>query len=129
MQLDPAISALLGALIGGVIGVVGTVLTAWFSSRRERTSFRRTTSLQHIDRVRDTYQHALNVLFNLTSGGNPDRATYGNLFAQVSLIGSLKVNDLLQAYLDLPLPRKPPDVTAFIRAMTEHLSDLQSRLN
>lgn len=128
LQLDPTISALAGALIGGVIGVVGTVLTAWFAASRERLAFRRSVSLQHCDRVREAYEHALNVLVNMSNGGNPDRTTYGNLFAQVALLGSPEVDSLIQNYLEQSQPRKAPDLPKIIAKMKTHMAALRNEL-
>ena len=54
ITVDPAVAAHAGAAIGGVIGVAGTVITAWVTSNRERKAFLRLASQQHADRVRDT---------------------------------------------------------------------------
>ena len=125
MTVDPAVSALVGAAIGGIVGVVGTVLTVWSASRRERQNFLRTASQQHADRVRTTYEHALNVFFNLNRGGSPDRATYGDLFARVALFGSPAVNDLMDAFLAAPVKDRQIDVDALVIAMKKHLSELE----
>ena len=126
VPIDPAVTALVGVAIGGVIGVVGTVLTALATSGRERKAFLRSASQQHSDRVRSTYEHALNVLFNLNGGGSPDRTTYGNLVAQMALFGSPEVNRLLDAYLVLPLEGRQADLTAFTVAMKRHLENLDN---
>ena len=125
MQLDSATSALIGAVIGGVIGVVGTAITAWTAARRERVSFVRTHSPQQIDRVRDAYDFALNVLFNMGRGGSPDRASYGNVFARVSLHGSSEVKRMVDAYLEAPRERHI-DLPRLIEAMKAHLLELES---
>ena len=124
MPIDSTVAALVGAAIGGVIGVVGTVITAWATSRRERTAFLRLSSQQNADRVRSTYELALNVLFNLNRGGGPDRATYGNLFAQVTLFGSAEVNGLLNTYLAMPTQERQADLSKFADAMKRHVESL-----
>jgi gas vesicle protein len=126
MQLDSAASALIGAVIGGVIGVVGTAITAWTAARRERVSFERTKSQQHVDRVREAYDFALNVLFNMNRGGNPDRTSYGNVFARVSLHGSADVKRIVDAYIEAAPRERQIDLLGLIVAMKAHLSDLES---
>lgn len=121
--LDPAVSALVGAVIGGVIGVVGTVITAWATSRREHRAFLRTTSQQHSDLLRTTYEFALNVVFNMRRQASPDRATLGTTFAQVRLFGSTEVNELLDSYLDSP-GQSTLDLAALVDAMKQHLLDV-----
>ena len=124
MPIDSTVAALIGAAIGGVIGVVGTVITAWATSRRERNAFLRLSSQQNADRIRSAYEHALNVLFNLNRGGGPDRATYGNLFAQVALFGSAEVSAMLNAYLEMPAQDRQADLPKFIEAMKRHVEAL-----
>jgi len=126
MGLDSATSALLGAVIGGVIGVVGTALTAWTSARRERVAFERTTSQQHVDRLRETYDCALNVLFNMDRGGNPDRSTYGNVFARISLHGSTEVQRIVEAYLAAAPGERQIDMPHLIKKMKSHISELEN---
>ena len=125
MQLDSATSALLGAVIGGIIGVGGTVITAWAASRRELRAFRRARSQQHIDRVRETYELALNVFFNINRSGNPDRATYGDTFARVSLHGAPEVRHILDDYLAASPSDKKLDVQRIVQAMKTHLNELE----
>lgn len=126
MQLDPAISALIGAVIGGVIGVIGTTITVWSASRRELKAYRRTKSQQHSDRIRETYEYALNVFFNLARDGSPDRATYGNMFAQLSLYGSREVKRILDNYLTAQTTDKHSiDLENLIQAMKKHLSEVE----
>ena len=88
MQLDSATSALIGAVVGGLIGVVGTAITAWTTARRENVSFARANSQPHAERVGEAYDFILNVLFNMNRGGNPDRTSHGNVFVRASLYGS-----------------------------------------
>ena len=124
MPIDSTVAALVGAAIGGVIGVVGTVITAWATSRRERNAFLRLSSQQNTDRIRSAYEHALSVLFNLNRGGSPSRETYGNLFAQVALFGSAEVRAMLNAYLEMPAQDRQVDLQKFIEAMKRHVETL-----
>lgn len=126
MQFDSATSALIGAVVGGVIGVLGTAITALTAAHRERVSFERTHSQQYIDRVRDAYDFALNVLFNMDRGGSPDRASHGNVFARVSLHGSSEVKRIVDAYLRATPQERQIDLPRLIEAMKAHLSELES---
>ncbi|MES2947157.1 MAG: hypothetical protein V4858_01315 [Pseudomonadota bacterium] len=126
--LDPTVSALVGAAIGGVIGVVGTVITAWATSKREYRTFLRATSQQHNERVRSTYEFALNVVFNMSKRASPDRGTLGTTFSQVRLFGSAEVNELLGSYLDSPA-QSTLDLSALVGAMKRHLLDLDKELS
>ena len=125
MQLDSGTSALIGALIGGVIGVVGTAVTAWTTARRERVSFERAKSQQHVDRVRDVYDFALNVLFNMNRGGSPDRTSSGNVFARISLHGSPDVKQIVDEYLATAPQDRQIDLPRLIAAMKAHISELE----
>ncbi len=124
-MIDAAFAALLGAVIGGVIGVIGTILTNQAAARRELASFKRASSRQHVDRLRSTYEFALNVLFNLERSGNPDWATYGDMFARVSLYGSEEVKRILDAYLKPHAKEAPFDIQCLIQAMKSHLEELE----
>ena len=124
MPFDSATSALLGAVIGGVIGVIGTAIAAWATSSRERTAFVRTRSLQHTDLVRETYAFALNVFFNLDTGGMPDRATSGKMYADISLHGSPLVREILLTYLAAKPQERTIDMTRLREAMRAHLAEL-----
>jgi hypothetical protein len=124
--LDPAVAALLGSVIGGIIGVCGTVVTAIATTRREFRAFQRTQSQQSFDRICAAYEYALNVFFNLKQSGSPDRASYGKMFAEVSLYGSSQVKALLDDYLARsPEDQAKFDVQQLIRLMKEHLESLQ----
>ncbi len=127
MNIDSTIAALLGATIGGVIGVIGTIITVVSTSRREFTSFRRSQLQQNFDWVSSAYEYALNVMFNIKRDGNPDRATYGNVFAQLSLFGSPEVKSLFDHYLALDSEKKKEfETQKLINAMKEHLHSLQN---
>ena len=123
--IDPTAAALAGAVIGGVIGVLGTVITAWAASSRERKAFLRKASQQHAERVRGTYEFALNVLFNMNRDGSPDRATLGTVFAQISLFGSPEVNQMLASLLASSTNERMADLAALSEAMKRHLTEIE----
>ena len=126
MPIDPTWSALIGAAIGGVIGVIGTLISVVAASRRELATFRRTSASEHIRSVREAYALTLNVLFNMNRGGAPDRATLGNVYAQVALAGSVTVRQLVEAYVTaLPQEREKIDLQGVIDAMHEHIHSLE----
>jgi len=127
MSLDASTSGLIGAFIGGVIGTAGTLITAWTTARRERVAFDRSQAEQHLNRVRDVYDHALNILFNMERGGMPDRASLGTAFARVSLHGSPEVDRIVQTYVDAPPQQRALDMNRLIAAMKAHVSDLECR--
>jgi hypothetical protein len=129
MPLDASTAGLVGAVIGGVIGTVGTLITAWATANREKTAFARAQSDQHLNRVREVYDYALNVLFNMERGGAPDRASLGTAFARVSLHGSSEVDRMVQAYVNAPAQQRQLDMNRLIAAMKSHLSELESSLN
>jgi hypothetical protein len=128
MQLDASTSGLIGAVIGGVIGTAGTLITAWTTARRERIAFDRSQAEQHLNRVREVYDHALNILFNMERGGMPDRASLGTAFARVSLHGSAEVDRIVQTYVNAPAQQRAIDMSRVIAAMKAHLSELESHL-
>jgi len=126
MHLASASSALIGAAVGSLLTLLGTVIAAWAAARRERLSFERVHSQQHIDRVRDGYDFALNVLFNMKRGGSPDRATHGNVFARISLLGSPEVRHIVAVYLEAAPQDRSIDLARLIEAMKSHLHELET---
>ena len=125
MAIDPAVAALGGAAIGGAISVVTAVITAWCTAHRERKAFERAVSQQEVDRVRGTYEHALNAFFTLERGPTPDPAKFGDVLAQLSLFGSGPVNDIFNTFLDMTEDRHV-DLPALVGAMKDHISELEA---
>ena len=126
MSIDPTVTGLVGTLIGASVGIVGSVVAAWSSLRRERETFLRGASLQHIDRVRATYENALNLLFKTTHGESPSRESFGSLVARVSLFGSSEVQSRLNAFLGPDSENRHSDFERLVSAMKIHLSALES---
>ncbi len=106
---------------------MGTGVTVWAAARRERKSFERAQSEHHLDRVRDVYDYALNVIFNMERGGNPDRASLGTAFARVSLHGSADVDRIIRDYVLLSPQERKIDLPSLVSAMKKHLSQLEGR--
>jgi hypothetical protein len=126
MQIDAATAALLGILIGGIIGLVGTSITVTSSARLQVRAYNQANHQQKLERVIAAYEFALNVCFNLIRDGNPDRATFGAMFAQLSLHGSEKVKKIMEDYLELPTNQsKSLDIKRLYSAMAEHIADLE----
>lgn len=125
-QLDPGVAALIGALIGAGSSVVVQVIAAIISARHEARSFQRAFRKEVIGSVTDAYEYTLNVLFNMKRGNPPDPATYGNVFAQISLRGSDEVNELMNEFHSLaPAARADFDVSRVINAMQNHVKQLE----
>lgn len=125
--LDPGQAALIGALIGAGSSVVVQVIAAIVTARHETRSFRRTLRKEVIASVADAYEYALNVILNMQRGENLDRATYGNVFAQISLRGSPKVKTLVKEFLALPVTtRESFNIELLIEAMQQHIAQLEN---
>lgn len=118
-MLEPGILTLLATATGGGIGIAGLLL-------KSKTDARHAKSQQRLDRVRSTYEFALNVVFNLQRDGNPDRTTYGDMFARVSLYGSAEVKRVMDRYLANPTD-KTFDIRELSAAMQTHLETLASK--
>lgn len=130
MTIDSTTAALFGAIIGGLIGVIGTLITTWATFKQESKSFKRNNSQKHIDDVTSAYFFSLNVLFNIKRGGSPDRATYGDVYAKISLIGSDEVKLLINEIIALPDDkRKEINLDKIIESMTRHIKTLEGRLD
>lgn len=125
MNIDSGLSALLGATIGGIVGVIGTVISAWTASLRERRAFERANSQRHMDLVRETYQDALMVFFNMNRDGHPTREAYGTVYAQIALYGSSSVKQHLDEYLAVPHRQGKLDLDSIVNAMKRHLDELE----
>lgn len=104
--INSTTAALLGAIIGGIIGVIGTIITTWANFKKESQSFKRSNTQKHIEEVLSAYSFTLNVVFNLKREGNPDRASYGDAYARISLYGSDEVKRLLNQIIELPGDKK-----------------------
>ncbi len=124
--LDPGVAALLGALVGAGSSVIVQIVAAFVTASHETRTFRRTLRKETIASVADAYEHALNVLFNMRRGGAPDRATYGAVFAQLSLRGSTEVKSLMEEFQNLSSQdRTGFDIDKMIKAMQAHLEQLE----
>ena len=129
MAIDATSAALLGALIGGASGIIGTIITVIYSGRREVKSFERLHTKEHFERVCSAYEFALNIFFNFRrGGGNPDRASYGDMFAHISLYGSPEVRALLEAWLSGPQNLENLEIEKIIAAMQAHLASLKNEI-
>jgi hypothetical protein len=130
MTIDSTAAALLGAIIGGLIGVVGTLISTWATFKQQTKSFNRNSIQKHIDDVISAYAFSLNVFFNIKRDGFPDRATYGDVYAKISLFGSDEVKSLVNEIIVLPSEkRKEINVDKLINSMTHHIKELEEQLN
>ncbi len=129
MNVNSTIAALLGSLIGGVIGIIGTIITIWATFEKESKSFRRNHIQKHVEEIISAYSFALNVFFNLKRNGQPDRASYGEVYVKLSLLGSDKVKSILNEIIQLPPDKKADlDIERIIAAMQDHIKELKSDL-
>jgi phage-related protein len=106
INISSTTAAILGTIIGGIIGVLGTIITTWATFEKESKSFNRNISQKHIEEVLSVYSFALNVFFNLKSGGIPDRSTNGEVYARISLYGSVKVKNILNEIIQISQNKK-----------------------
>jgi gas vesicle protein len=127
IPLDPGLAALIGAFIGAGSSVIVQIIAAFVTARHETRSFRRNLRKETIASITDAYEYALNVIFNMQSGGGPDRTTQGNVFAQISLRGSSQVKTLVSKFKELPPAERASFKTEeLIKAMQEHIAQLES---
>jgi gas vesicle protein len=127
VPLDPGSAALMGALIGAGSSVIVQIIAAFVTAQHETRSFRRTLRKETIASVTDAYEYALNVIFNMQSGGAADRTIQGNVFAQISLRGSSQVKTLVSQFRELPpTERASFKIEELIKAMQEHIAQLES---
>jgi len=130
MTIDSTTAALLGAIIGGLIGVIGTLISTWATFKHESKSFKRNSSRKHIDDVISVYSFSLNVLFNMKRDGHPDRATYGDVYAKVSLIGSNEVKALFNEIIAIPTDKRNEiNMDKIINSMTHHIKELEGQVD
>jgi hypothetical protein len=126
LPLDPGLAALIGALIGAGSSVVVQIIAAVITARHETRSYRRTLRKELIASVLDSYEYALNVIFNMQRGGGVERSTEGNVFAQISLRGSPLVKKLVEDFRELPIDeRKSFKIDILIGAMQQHITQLE----
>lgn len=126
--LDSGQAALMGALIGAGASVIVQIIAAFVTARHETRSFQRTLRKEQIASVADAYEYALNVILNMKTGGGPDRATRGNVFAQISLRGSVQVKALVEAFLALsPEEKRVFEMEPLIKAMQQHIVQLEKK--
>ena len=119
-MIDPVILTLSGTAIGGVIGIAGLLM-------KSKSDAKHAKAQQRIDRIRSTYEFTLNVVFNMQRDGNPDRTTYGDMFARVSLYGAPEVKRALDRYLAAtPSDRKTFDIRELSSAMKAHVDQLEA---
>lgn len=124
--LDPGQAALFGALIGAGASVIVQIIAAFVTARHETRSFRRTLLKDQIASVTDAYEFAINVISNMRTGGTPDRATQGNVLAQISLRGSAEVKSIVESFLALPnADRSGFEIAPLVQAMKQHLALLE----
>ena len=122
-------AALAGAIIGGVIGIISTLITTWATFNKESKLFKRNNLQKHLDEVLSTYSFALNVFFNMKRDGNPDRASYGDVYARISLYGSIEVRRIVQTIVDsAPDKKRDLDIDLIITAMKKHTDKLEKEL-
>ena len=118
-MIDPAILTLTGTAVGGIIGIAGLLMKVKADARHAK-------SQQRLDRIRSTYEFALNVVFNMQRSGNPDRTTYGDMFARVSLYGSPEVKRILDRFLAATPPDKAFDIRELSSAMKAHVDQIEA---
>ena len=129
-QIDPGLSTLFGAFIGAGASVLVQIVAAIVAARAMRIEHRRSARGSELASVSDAYEHALNVIFNMMRGSQPDRATHGHVFAQISLRGSPQVRELILAFLDLERAEMAGfDPNPVIEAMKRHVEKLESGVN
>ena len=125
--LDPGIAALFGALIGAGASMIVQIIAAFVTARHESRSFQRTFRKEQVANVADAYEHALNVIFNMRTDGNPDRSTRGKVFAQISLRGSAPVRVIIETFLNLsPEEKRDFEIEGLIEAMQRHITQLEN---
>ena len=126
--INAATSALVGACVGGLVALIGVLLNLLANAARDRKSFERQKRLRNLEQISDSYQFALNVIFNVQRGGSPDRSTRGNVFGQISLFGSDRVRSLCENFLAMSADeQKEFDLDALSAAMRSHLMTLEER--
>lgn len=129
IQLSSTTAALLGAIIGGVIGIVGTLITTWAAFEKETKAFRRASSQKHIDDVISAYQTLLRIIFTMKRELGIAEDAYNGVFAEISLVGSDEVKSILNDIIKLPHnQRKTIDTDKAIAAMQKHIKSLQGNL-
>ena len=125
--INAATSALVGAIVGGLVALIGVLLNLWAAKSREAKSFERTKRLRMIEQTADSYQYALNVIYNLKRGGMPDRSTRGNVFGQMSLFACGSVRAISDDFLKMSDDeQKTFDLDPLIKEMRSHLDQLES---
>lgn len=124
MAIDAGLAAILGAAVGGVLTLIAAVVSGMFTAWQENRANSRAAREAKLASTIDAYEYALNVFFN--KDGNPDRATRGNVFAQISLRGSQQVRVLLEEYLALPNDQRLAfDIDRFVFAMKAHIAEIE----
>lgn len=124
--IDPTVAALLGSAVGAVTAIVGTVIAAVTANARERRAYIRTLDAAQAERVRETYQLAINVVSLMIRGGAPTADSYGANVAQIALFGSDEVRRLVTSFLGKPPnERAAARIEPMVDAMKTHLASLE----
>jgi hypothetical protein len=127
MNYETILVTLLGVVIGGMISIVGIIISNNAAHKRETLSFKRTTSQLHYDSVRSAYEFSLNVIYNMKRDGNPDRATRGDVYARLTLLGSKEVTDLITEDVLMSNEKlKIVDTNKLVKAMKKHLDSIDN---
>jgi hypothetical protein len=127
--LDPGFAALLGALIGSASSIIVQIIAAIITAKNNTKSSRREQRKEEIASITDAYEYALNVIFNIQRGQTPDSTTSGNMFAQISLRGSLEVKACVQVFQALPAQgRQLFNIDELIDAMRKHITQLEQSI-
>jgi hypothetical protein len=131
--LDPGFAALLGAVIGSgssiIVQIIVQIIAAIITAKNNTKSFRREQRKEEIASITDAYEYALNVIFNIQRGQTPDSTTSGNMFAQISLRGSLEVKACVQVFQALPAQeRQSFNIDELIDAMRKHITQLEQSI-
>ena len=118
--------ALLGALIGGgAIGVIGTLITTWSSFHKDELNLKRQLKEKQIADFSETCVFSINVIYNITTGGSPDRTSRGVMIAKLKLFGNEEINNLLKEFVK---DERSFDVQRMVKAMKIQLDDLKREL-
>ncbi len=125
--IDPGMAALFGAAIGAGASVIVQIIGAFVTSEHEVKRFQREIIKQQVVTLSETYELALNIIYNMKRNGNPDRSTRGSVFAQISLVGSPAVISLVNEFLEINSEsQKKFDLNQLVKAMKEHISEVEN---